>query len=210
MQTYDASIKALRIYNMNRPKTVGFFLIMGVVVFSLIMTAINSLASNAISREGKHFQFMKYIPVSYDTQWDIKVLVSFSMTLIGIWIYMFPLCALIHINILYVLVAFMLSILSVSFISYMGVYLDSIQPKLVWDDELSVLRENTNVALCMGIALGIAIAIGAVGYAFFAFLKVRLLLVSLSLFVLLGILNLLVLWRTSKKGKQNIATQEEM
>ena len=104
----------------------------------------------------------------------------------------------------------MLSILSITFSSYMGIYLDSIQPKLVWDDELSVLRENTNVALSMGIALGISMAIGAVCYAFFAFLKVRLLLVSLALFVLLALLNLFMLWRTAKKGKKHIAEQEEM
>ncbi|MBQ0014162.1 MAG: hypothetical protein KBS82_02415 [Oscillospiraceae bacterium] len=210
MQTYDASLTALRMYNTNRPKIVGFFLIVGSVVFSLIMTSLNSIASNAISREGKHFQFMKYIPVPYDMQWDIKVLVSFLLTFIGIWMYLLPACILIHINVIYVLVAIALSILSITFGSYMGVYIDSIQPKLVWDDELSVLRENTNVALSMGIALGISIAIGAVCYAFYAFVKVRLLLVSLSLFVLLALLNLFVLWRTAKRGKKNIAEQEEM
>lgn len=210
MQTYDASLPALRVYNLNYPKTVGFFLIVGAVVFSLIMSSLNSIASNSISREGKHFQFMKYIPVSYDTQWDIKVLVSFLLTFIGIWMYLLPACILIHINFIYVLVAIALSLLSVTFGSYMGIYLDSIQPKLVWDDELSVLRENTNVALSMGIALGISMAIGAVCYAFFAFLKVRLLLVSLALFVLLALLNLFVLWRTAKNGKRHIAEQEEM
>ena len=169
MQTYDVSLTALRVYNMNSPKTVGFFLIMGSVVFSLIMTALNSISSNAISREGKHFQFMKYIPVAYDTQWDIKVLVSVGLTYFGIWIFLIPAAILIRVNPLYVIVSMALSALSVVFIAYMGIYLDSIQPKLVWDDELSVLRENTNVALCMGIALGIAIAIGAVGYSFYAF-----------------------------------------
>lgn len=210
MQTYDASLAALRVYNMNHPKIVGFFLIVGSVVFSLVMTSLNSIASNSISREGKHFQFMKYIPVPYDTQWDIKVLVSFLLTFVGIWMYLLPACILIHIKFIYVLVAIMLSILSITFSSYMGIYLDSIQPKLVWDDELSVLRENTNVALSMGIALGISMAIGAVCYAFFAFLKVRLLLVSLALFVLLALLNLFMLWRTAKKGKKHIAEQEEM
>ncbi len=85
MQTYDVSVTALRIYNMNEPKIVGFFLIMGSVVFSLIMTALNSLASNAISREGKHFQFMKYIPIPYDTQWDIKIIVSCVLSFVGMW-----------------------------------------------------------------------------------------------------------------------------
>ncbi len=209
MQTYDVSITALRIYNMNEPKIVGFFLIMGSVVFSLIMTALNSLASNAISREGKHFQFMKYIPIPYDTQWDIKILISCVFSFVGIWMYLLPFCIIIHTNFIYIIVSILLSILSITFVSYMGIYIDSIQPKLIWDDELSVLRENTNVALVMALALGIGIAIAFVGYSFYAFLKVRLLLVSLSLFVVLAILNLFVLWRTSKNAVRRIAEQEE-
>ena len=209
MQTYDVSITALRIYNMNEPKIVGFFLIMGSVGFSLIMTALNSLASNAISREGKHFQFMKYIPVPYDTQWDIKIIVSCAFSFVGIWMYLLPFCIIIHTNFIYIIVSMFLSALSVTFVSYMGIYIDSIQPKLVWDDELSVLRENTNVALVMAIALGISIAIAFIGYSFFAFLKVRLLLVSLSLFVVLALLNLFVLWRTQKNAVRRIAEQEE-
>ena len=209
MQTYDVSITALRIYNMNEPKIVGFFLIMGSVGFSLIMTALNSLASNAISREGKHFQFMKYIPIPYDTQWDIKIIVSCAFSFVGIWMYLLPFCIIIHTNFIYIIVSMFLSALSVTFVSYMGIYIDSIQPKLVWDDELSVLRENTNVALVMAIALGISIAIAFVGYSFFAFLKVRLLLVSLSLFVVLALLNLFVLWRTQKNAVRRIAEQEE-
>ena len=209
MQTYDVSITALRIYNMNEPKIVGFFLIMGSVGFSLIMTALNSLASNAISREGKHFQFMKYIPIPYDTQWDIKIIVSCAFSFVGIWMYLLPFCIIIHTNFIYIIVSMFLSALSVTFVSYMGIYIDSIQPKLVWDDELSVLRENTNVALVMAIALGISIAIAFIGYSFFAFLKVRLLLVSLSLFVVLALLNLFVLWRTQKNAVRRIAEQEE-
>lgn len=209
-QTYDASIPALRVYNMNSPKTVGFFLIVGSVVFSLVMTAINSLSSNAISREGKHFQFMKYIPVTYDTQWDIKVLISVILTYGGLWIYLLPLAIIVHIKFLYLIIAMALSFLSVTFVSYFGLYLDSVQPKLVWDDEMSVVRENTNVALNMGITLLISLIIGAGAYFFFAFFKVRLILLSLILFVILAILNLLAIMRSQKRGKINIATQEEM
>lgn len=209
-QTYDASIHALQIYNLNRPKTVAFFLIIGSVVFSLVMTAINSLSSNAISREGKHFQFMKYIPVSYDMQWDIKALVSIVLTYVGIWIYMLPLGIIVHVKFYYILTAMALSFLSVTFVSYFGLYLDSVQPKLVWDDEMSVNRENTNVALNMGITLMISLVIGAFAYFFFAFFKVRLVLLSLILFVLLAVLNLLAILKSTRKGKINIATQEEM
>lgn len=209
-QTYEITITSLRMYGINRPVHMGFFFISGMIVLSLVMTGINSLASNSISREGKHFQFLKYIPVSYDLQWDIKVAVSVVLTFAGLWVYVLPLSIIVGVKFYYILIALALSFLSITFMSYFGVYMDSIQPKLVWDDELSVLRENANVALAMGVALGFALVFGGVAYIFYAYLKLRLALLCSIFFVALGILNILAIRKSSKKGKINIAMQEEM
>ena len=47
-----------------------------IFAISAILTTANSIASSSISREGKHFPFMKYIPINYKTQLNIKALVS--------------------------------------------------------------------------------------------------------------------------------------
>ena len=209
-QTYEITITSLKMYCINRPVNSGFFFLTGAIILSLVMAGINSLASNSISREGKHFQFLKYIPVSYDLQWDVKVIISVVLTFAGIWVYVLPLAIIVGVKFYYIILALMLSFLSITFMSYFGVYMDSIQPKLVWDDELSVLRENTNVALAMGVALGIALIFGGIAYVFYAFFKIRLVLLTAVYFFVLGILNLLAIKKSSKKGKINIAMQEEM
>ena len=57
-----------------------------------------------------------------------------------------------------------LSVIAILIISYIGIYIDSIQPKLVWEDELGSLRENYNTFFTMAIAIGMVAFMCIVGY----------------------------------------------
>lgn len=201
-----SDIKALY---MDNNFTTRVIFIAGIVGISMIISAMNSISSGAISREGKHFAFMKYIPVPYMVQWQAKAIVGVIFPLAGILIYFIPACIIIGIPILDIIIYTIICILSVVFVSYAGIYIDSIQPKLIWDDEMSALRENYNTFFSMGIVMMVAAILCVVAALSYKFLGRSLYRTSFILILMLGILNLWVYVATYKNGDRNISEQEE-
>ena len=177
---------------------------------SILLPAMNSIAATSFSREGKHFSFMKYIPVSYKTQWLSKYFVSFIITFVGINIYATIFYIMIGLPIGTICLFYLISILAVSAISLIGVYIDSIQPKLIWDDENNALRENYNTFIAMGIAL---LVFGVIcGGAYYYLYKRLYMDVGYMIYtIILSLLwvNMLFLIFTELNGSKNIREQEE-
>ena len=183
---------------------------LAIVVIAILITALNSISSNSLSREGKHFQFMKYIPVEYKIQWNVKALVGALFSAIGILVFYIPASIVIKVPIVHMIINIFLILLAIIFVAYMGIYIDSIQPKLIWDDELSSLRENYNTFFAMAIAiiLGIIILVG--GYTLFVGNGFSYYISSLILGVVLTFLNIMI-WRiSSNQAVKNIEEQEEI
>lgn len=206
---YKVSVARLTHYYAHRDLRILLFFHLGIVGLSIVMAAINSLSSNAISREGKHFSFMKYIPVDYFTQWHVKAFVGIIFPFTGIMVFFLPVCILLKIPLLHILFYIFLSLLAVFFIAYMGVYIDSIQPKLIWDDEMSSLRENYNTFFAMAISIGFVLVVCVGGFFLFCNTKISIAFVGFLLTVILLIANIIVLSLTSHSGVRNIQEQEE-
>ena len=209
IQSYNVSLDQLRDLYAHRDLRIQLFFLLGIIGLSTIVAAINSLSSNAISREGKHFSFMKYIPVPYFTQWNAKALVGILFPAAGIFVYFIPACILIQIPLIHILLYLFLSLLSISFVSHMGIYIDSIQPKLIWDDEMSALRENYNTFFAMAIAIGFTAIVCGGGFFLFAKTKITIALMALILILILTAANLIVLFLTAHSGVRNLEEQEE-
>jgi len=124
-----------------------------VVGVSILIPALNSIAASSFSREGKHFAFMKYIPVKYGIQWIVKILCSFIISFAGINLFTTIFFIVARIPITWCLYYYLISFWIVYFVCCLGAYIDSIQPKLVWDDEINALRENYNTFMLMGFSL---------------------------------------------------------
>lgn len=187
------------------------FCVVFVVGVSAFLASLNSISSNAISREGKGFSFMKYIPVSYQTQWNVKTLVGILFAAAGVLVYMIPAFVLIKVPLLHILCYLLLCLLSVTFVSYMGIYIDSIQPKLVWDDEMSALRENYNMFYSMAIVIAFVAVVCVGGYLFFLrkhifSFAVLGFLYTAFLLAANGVMYLLM----KRSGVRNISEQEEV
>lgn len=184
--------------------------LLGGIGLAVLLSALNSISSNSISREGKHFSFMKYIPVSYAVQWNVKVLVGVLFSALGVLIFYIPACVVVKVPLWQAVVFVILILMGVLFVSYMGIYIDSIQPKLVWDDELSSLRENYNSFFSMAIAIAFVAVVCGGGFFLFRGMKMCIGAVSSVLFVILLLANAVVLGMTVKSGAKNIMEQEEM
>lgn len=209
LQSNPISIATLQELYGKKDIRVQLFFLLGIVGISVIVAALNSLSSNAISREGKHFSFMKYIPVPYETQWNVKVAVGIVFPAIGVLIYFIPFCFIVKVPILHILLYILLCLMSISFVSFMGIYIDSIQPKLIWDDELSALRENYNTFFAMAISIAFTVVVCVGGFFLFCNTKISIATTALILVILLAIMNIIVLNVSNKSSVRNIEEQEE-
>lgn len=206
---YNITLDLLRSQYAERNLRIQLFFLLGIVGISVIVAALNSLSSNAISREGKHFSFMKYIPVPYETQWNVKTFVGILFPAVGVLIYFIPACILIHVPAVHIIMFTLLSLMSITFVASMGIYIDSIQPKLIWDDEMSALRENYNTFFSMAIAIAFTVVVCVGGFFLFCNTHITIGFTALILIVILAIANLIVLYLTNRSGVRNIEEQEE-
>jgi ABC-2 type transport system permease protein len=152
---------------------------------------------------------MKYIPVPYFTQWNVKALIGIIFPFAGVNIYLIPVYIILRIPFLHALFYIVLSLMSICFISYMGIYIDSIQPKLIWDDEMSALRENYNTFFAMAIAIAFACVVCIGGFFLFCNTTISIGFVWILLVFILAAANLIVLLLTLRSGVRNLEEQEE-
>lgn len=152
---------------------------------------------------------MKYIPVPYFTQWNVKVFVGILFPAIGVLVYFLPVCILLQMPIVHIVLFTLLSLMSITFVSHMGIYIDSIQPKLIWDDEMSALRENYNTFFSMAISIAFTVVVCVGGFFLFCNTDISIGLTALILVLILAAANLIVLFLTAKSGVRNIEEQEE-
>ena len=178
--------------------------VLGISAVSVLVTAVNCIASSGLTREGKHFSFIKYIPVPYITQLNVKALVSIVISSSGMLLCVIAACIWLHTGIKFTLFCCLLCLLSITFTTYFGLYMDSVNPKLIWDDELNALRGNYNIFFNMAVAIVTEAIICAGAYLLFRFTDVGALMIIIIVFVLLMVLNAVSYLLCRYKATKNI------
>lgn len=204
---YDVSLDELRNLASNCNSNLLLMILLFVVSISILLPAVNSIAASSFSREGKNFDFMKSIPFDYDEQVFVKCLVSISIAFLGINIFAVIFYIMIGLPLTVILIFVLISLLCIFFISELGILIDSINPKLVWDDELNALRENSNNFIVMGITLLVFGIFIAVGY-FINKAGVGIDVIFTIMFSVLFILNIIILMCNNKFTIKNIMEVE--
>ncbi len=204
--TYNISEISTLILSSNTAKVIILIYITGI---SLLLPAMNSIASSSFSREGKHFNFIKYIPLKYETQWNIKILTSFIISFIGINFFTTIFYIIVKMPLKLAISLYLISFLGTILISIMGTYIDSIQPKLIWDDENNSLRENYNTFIVMGLSMLFSGII--CGGSYLLLKKYAASFNDLLLIVILGLilLNIIFILLSLKNRTKNLIEQEE-
>ena len=164
-------------------------MIMAIVVISIafIATALNSLASTAFTREGRHLELLKFIPVPYETQMYAKAMVSFMFTYPMLLITDIIICIYVKTDILtgamYAILMLLAHIISIA----VGMMLDSASPYTEWDDEYSALRGNLNVFFNMAIMMILAVAALLLGLLLYDVIKLPILIYYIVIFIILAV-----------------------
>ena len=187
------------------------------VVISALVTAINSIASSSISREGKHFQFMRYIPVELRIQLNAKALASIiiSGAVMVLYVIAFNIyCACLadsfnpFIFVVIPLIHILLCLVCVVFVTYLGILLDTINPKLVWDDEINALRGNYNTVINAAIIIAVTAVICAISLVMLWIFEAEPVIINLGLVIAMCVLAIFAQRLCLKKGVKNLEHTE--
>lgn len=122
----------------------------------------NPAASTSISREGDKVFISKYLPVSYKTQINAKIISSIMLNSITVAIVIAGLMIL-RADFNIIAMVAVVSILVLYFSGASGVLIDLAAPKLIWDNEQKAVKQNLNSlkSMLLAIILG-AIIIGPI------------------------------------------------
>lgn len=185
-------------------ETMQWIMVLIVLSVTVLLTAANSIASSAITREGKHFYVMKYIPVSYSTQLHVKAFVSIVISSGFMTVYIIVCSILMKVDNLTSWYYILVSVLEVIFITYFGLYLDTVNPKLAWDDELNALRGNTNVFFNMAYAMLVTVIFVVVLGGAYLFTRIPLTVLELVLVIIMLVADWGIVHICMKKGIKNL------
>ena len=107
---------------------------------AFIASSMNSIASTAFTREGIHLDLIKYIPVNYKTQMNVKFLISIIITYPPMILCEVFMAFIFKMSIAWMLYYALIMLMCIVFTTYVGLYLDSLHPHSTWDDEYSCFK----------------------------------------------------------------------
>lgn len=189
----------------------GYFLsdvimLIAVTAMAFFATAMNSIASTSFTREGSHISFIKHIPMEYGLQVRVKVWISMLFSGITIAISTVILSIFMDCSFIDSVYYVVLGAVCAGICTYTGVLLDSIHPKIDWEDEYGALRGNLNAFFNMAIAIVIAIVLCGVGYLLFRFTWIPSYVVYVVYLMILGAMLIILRIYSMKMSAKNIDT----
>ncbi|MFH5834684.1 hypothetical protein ACHAL6_01245 [Proteiniclasticum sp. C24MP] len=130
-------------------------LIVGMAGVGFLLGSVNIISSTAISREGKNFYFLKYIPVPYSTQIYAKILSSFYVEALALVILYGIMVFLFQVDLMFILLSLVIVLLASLVVNQAGILMDTLWPKLNWDTEQKAVKQNFNSVIHMFMGFGL-------------------------------------------------------
>ncbi|MEI7667724.1 MAG: hypothetical protein WCI62_01865 [Erysipelotrichaceae bacterium] len=175
----DKLYSMLRSIEWNNPAFLLYAIGVG-LGFGAFSAAINMITCSAISREGSQLYFMKYIPMSYFQQIQAKVYSGLFISVLGVLGFIVPMVIFFNIGYGVAILTIISAFLGTYLINYLGIIVDMIHPKLIWEQEAAPVKQNINIVF----VILPAIAISAIYFFFIIKLPSNALVSSLILLAL--------------------------
>lgn len=131
------------------------YMIIGGFAVGIMASHTNMVSATSISREGKGFIFMKYIPVSLRTILNAKVLSGFIIAQIMIVFVYIGLFILFPIPITYLVISLLASEIGAMLGNYIGIIIDVLHPNFFWEDETTAVKRSVSGMISMFSGFGI-------------------------------------------------------
>ncbi len=143
-------------------ETIKYFVALAVGLFSVFMGNGTGISATAISREGKNLSNLKAMPIDIADLLKAKIvhsmiycvlgcLIMTIMLIVGVLIIQIPFSVF---DILQIFVLAMILNLSISFLLVLiEMFLDTIKPKLNWENPNACVKQNMNTMIAMLISI---------------------------------------------------------
>lgn len=157
----ETKIELSSLLNGNIYNTITVCALIGIIQFFNISIYVSA---TAVSRDGLNAAFTKYVPVSLYKQFIYKAIPNMILSavpiliVLGVFWYLVP-----QTSVLFLLAIFVVSMLLNIIQSYINLIIDLKKPKLEWDTEYAVVKQNLNLifpmifalfAICIMVAFG--------------------------------------------------------
>jgi ABC-2 type transport system permease protein len=134
------------------------------ILASVLGGGINGLSYSLFSREGSYIKELKILPISPKQILRVKFKQIMLLSLIGV-ITMNAVIAFIgKFNIIQIIVQFLASVLTITFINLAQMVIDTKKPVLEWDNPQKAMKQNINGLLGILIVFGYVAGFGFLGY----------------------------------------------
>ena len=163
-----------------------------------VISSMNMIASTSISREGKNFFVMNYIPIPYEDQIISKVLSSIIVSLISTLVILIIGLTLLKVTLIMVVLILIISVLGIGTYAFLGILLDLKFPKLDWDNETRAVKQNFNPIIIMFSAVIITVILSILA----AVLQLNMLFTFIILFILYSVMCFSSFKLTVTKGSE--------
>jgi ABC-2 type transport system permease protein len=164
-------------------------ILMGLVAAMQFFAMFIYVSITAISREGKNATFIKYIPVPLYKQYIYKIIPNILMNIFSTVIVLGIVRYLLPIPITDLIIVFAVSILMNISLSTLCLIMDLKRPKLQWNTEYAVVKQNMNLVFPMifgTINIGIIIFVNTTLKMYSAYIQlaiITLIYILLNIFV---------------------------
>jgi len=141
----------------------------GVVMAGLaggFMGSSTSIASTAVSRDAKALPFIKSLPVKPGTYLLAKLGHALIFGVIGSAIGVGLVAFLMKMSLMDVLAGFAVALSLSSLLNLAGLWLDTANPRLTWDNPIAAMKQNPNSLVAMLGSMGLMGGIGYLAYKF--------------------------------------------
>lgn len=154
-------LSTFNIFSINN--SIGLCVVLGVIAFLMSMVFI---PITAFSKDGTDAIFTKYIPVSYYKQFIYKMIPSIIISIFIIAITFIIISFIFKMSVNFIVGGVLNSLLIIVLYSYLMQIVDLKRPKLNWDTEYAVVKQNFNMIFCFAFSLVYVVIFILGGYYF--------------------------------------------
>ena len=143
---------------------VKYYIVLGAAAVTIFLANSANVASTSFSREGKSFYCLKAMPIKNDTIVFVKFLHAFLYTIVAFVIVALPLVLAEQylglpfsiLENLYMLFAiFVIEIVVSLLLIFIDMFMDTVHPKLDWENPIAAFKRNFNTFLSIIITVGV-------------------------------------------------------